>query len=134
VRDVSGMRVLSVQQPWAFLIVCGWKDIENRTWGTRYRGRVLIHAGKQLAPWPETYTTSLRDKFGIDLPALRDLDRGGIVGITEIIESVEVSESPWFTGPHGFVLRNSRRLPFFPCRGALGFFTAPVGFTLAPGV
>ena len=38
------MRVLSVRQPWASLLVRGVKDIENRTWSTTYRGPVLIHA------------------------------------------------------------------------------------------
>jgi hypothetical protein len=38
-------RALTVKQPWASLIVCGIKDIENRTWKTNFRGRVLIHAG-----------------------------------------------------------------------------------------
>ena len=36
---------LSVRQPWAWLIVHGYKDIENRTWPTRHRGDTVIHAG-----------------------------------------------------------------------------------------
>jgi hypothetical protein len=44
------MKVLSIRQPWAFLIVNGHKNIENRDWLTAYRGPVLIHAGKQ---WDE---------------------------------------------------------------------------------
>ena len=39
------MKTLSVKQPWASLICSGIKDIENRTWKTKFRGRVLIHAG-----------------------------------------------------------------------------------------
>ena len=38
------MKVLSIKQPWASLIVHGVKDIENRTWKTKFRGRVFIHA------------------------------------------------------------------------------------------
>jgi hypothetical protein len=30
---------LSVRQPWAWLIVNGYKDVENRSWTTHYRGR-----------------------------------------------------------------------------------------------
>jgi len=44
------MRVLTVRQPWAWAIVHGGKDIENRTRnlaGT-YRGPVAIHAGREL--------------------------------------------------------------------------------------
>jgi len=43
-------KVLSVKQPWAYLICSGIKDIENRTWKCpqKYIGeRVLIHAGAQ---------------------------------------------------------------------------------------
>ncbi len=36
---------LSVHQPWAWLIVAGFKHIENRSRRTHYRGPVLIHAG-----------------------------------------------------------------------------------------
>ena len=39
------MKAISIKQPWASLIAYGIKDIENRTWRTNYRGRVLIHAG-----------------------------------------------------------------------------------------
>ena len=37
-------KALSIQQPWAWLIVNDHKDIENRDWRTHYRGPVLIHA------------------------------------------------------------------------------------------
>lgn len=37
--------VISIRQPCAWLIVHGWKNIENRLWPTRVRGPVLIHAG-----------------------------------------------------------------------------------------
>lgn len=36
-------RVLSIQNPWASLILAGHKDIETRTWSTNYRGPLYIH-------------------------------------------------------------------------------------------
>lgn len=39
-------KALTVKQPWAWAIVAGGKDVENRSWATKYRGPVLIHAGK----------------------------------------------------------------------------------------
>jgi hypothetical protein len=39
------MKTLTIKQPWASLIAHGIKDIENRSWKTNYRGRILIHAG-----------------------------------------------------------------------------------------
>ncbi len=37
---------LSIRQPWAWLIINGYKDIENRSWPTNYRGTFFIHASK----------------------------------------------------------------------------------------
>ncbi len=36
--------VLSIRQPYAWAVVHGIKDIENRSWRTHYRGPLLIHA------------------------------------------------------------------------------------------
>lgn len=38
------MKVLSLLQPWASLVVIGAKRIETRSWNTKYRGPLLIHA------------------------------------------------------------------------------------------
>ncbi|HDU8694716.1 TPA: ASCH domain-containing protein, partial [Morganella morganii subsp. morganii] len=40
------MKAISIRQPWAWLIVNGHKDIENRSWRTKYRGQVLVHASQ----------------------------------------------------------------------------------------
>ena len=40
------MLALSIRQPWASLILNAGKDIENRCWPTKVRGRILIHAAK----------------------------------------------------------------------------------------
>ncbi|MCL2557473.1 MAG: ASCH domain-containing protein [Treponema sp.] len=38
------VKTLSVQQPYASMICYGVKAVENRSWKTDYRGRILIHA------------------------------------------------------------------------------------------
>lgn len=43
------MKTLTIKQPWASLIANGYKDIENRTWRTHFRGRIYIHASAQYA-------------------------------------------------------------------------------------
>ena len=40
------MKVLTIKQPWATLIMQGYKRFEFRSWQTKYRGDLLIHAGK----------------------------------------------------------------------------------------
>lgn len=127
--------VLSIRQPWAWLILCGWKDVENRTWPTKIRGTVLIHAaaGCTIREHDEAMLWIARNnriplRFG-DIPR-RSLDRGGIVGSVEIVDCVTESESPWFVGPYGFVLKNAKPLPFMRCRGKLGFYRLKVADTL----
>lgn len=40
------MKVITIKQPFATLIAEGLKEYEFRTWKTKYRGDILIHAGK----------------------------------------------------------------------------------------
>ena len=61
----------------------------------------------------------------IELPPIEHLERGGIVGSVEIVDCVAVSDSPWFFGRFGFVLRDPKPLPFVPWKGQLGFFDVP---------
>ena len=42
------MKVLTIKQPWASLIIEGYKKYEFRSWKTKYRGKILIHAGMSL--------------------------------------------------------------------------------------
>lgn len=123
---------LSIRQPWAWLILNAGKDIENREWSTRFRGRVLIHAGKGMTR--DEYEGALDTMdcvehfngkpIGVTLPPFEALERGGIVGSVEIVDCVDerAALSPWFFGRYGFVLRDPQPLPFRPYKGSLGFF------------
>ena len=109
------MKILSIRQPWARLIVSGSKNIENRTWSTRYRGALLIHASLNV---------NGREcrRYGLD-PA--NLETGGVVGFAEIVDCVTKHKSKWFEGPVGFVLRRRKKLPFVAWKGTLGLRDAP---------
>ena len=122
---------LSIRQPWAWMILRGGKDIENRNWPTRVRGRVLIHASKAMTrgEWGDAWmfahgssALQMADAAGL---AFDNIQRGGIVGSVEIADCVDGSDSRWFVGRYGFVLRDPRPIPFVPYRGALGFFNVP---------
>jgi hypothetical protein len=121
--DAPELRVLSVQQPWAWLIVHGGKDIENRRWSTSYRGQVAIHASLRLDR--EFHSGRFPIPPGARLPTVDALPRGAIVGVVSIVDCVEVSASPWFGGPFGFVLQNARPIEPLPWRGALGLRRLP---------
>jgi len=120
--------VLSIRQPWAWAIIHAGKDVENRKWWTRVRGPVFIHAGVAVDGSKDDalyYAAEWARNAGIEAPTLGQLQRGGIVGIADIVDCVTRMDSRWFCGPYGFVLRNARPLPFLPCKGQLGFFDAP---------
>ncbi len=109
------MKILSIRQPWASLIVAGVKDVENRTWPMRYRGRVLIHSSLRA---DDTSSEDIERRFGVSLPAEPPL--GGIVGMTEIVDCVRPHAGWWYAPAHwAFVLANSGPLPFLKWKGAL---------------
>lgn len=121
---------LSIRQPWAHCIMHLGKDIENRNWHTKLRGRICLHAAKGMT----------RDEYDECMDVIRHvhvyrpfadppivpsygtITRGGIIGTVEIVDCVSDSESPWFFGRFGMVLRNPQPAPFIPVKGALGFF------------
>jgi hypothetical protein len=117
---------LSVRQPWAWLIVNGYKDVENRTWPTKVRGRILIHASKTMTDDDYRDCCLFIMERGIsDVLIMKPeyLKRGGIIGETTITDCVSSHQSKWFEGPYGFTLENSKPLPFYQCQGKLGFFS-----------
>jgi hypothetical protein len=118
------VKALSIRQPWAWLIVSGYKDVENRTWATTHRGLFLIHAsGRPMTRSEEADLRLWCEEVGIDPPAF-PLPTGGIVGRAVLDDCVtsDPEDSPWFEGPYGFLLGDTEPLPFFPCKGRLGFF------------
>ncbi|TKY81796.1 ASCH domain-containing protein [Pectobacterium polonicum] len=125
------MKALSIRQPWAWLIVNGYKDIENRTWNTKYRGPVLIHASSRKPTKAEVEEARKVLMFShgvhvsVRMPDPEHYKLGGIVGVATITGTCESSSSPWFFGPVGYQLRDSRPLKFRPLRGRLSFFDTP---------
>lgn len=131
---------LSIRQPWAALIVAGRKTVEVRSWPTRRRGRILIHASSIPADAPDLWA-ALTD----DVRALAQL-RGGVVGVAEVIDCKGYIDQTGFDADSdlhwnppenfelprfGFVLRDARPVPFVRTKGNTGFFrvewTPPAG-------
>lgn len=123
-RVVPDLLALSIRQPWAWAIIHAGKDIENRNWYTRFRGRFLIHASKGCTRTEYLDACAYMDCYcgGVSVPPLQLLPRGGIVGEARLIGCVSDSESDWFVGDWGFELADVKPVPFIPCKGSLGFF------------
>lgn len=127
---------LSIQQPWAWAIIrpditdpgeraaayaAGIiKDIENRTWPTKIRGRVLVHTGKTIDKGAYPYLA--REFPWLKVPPPEELPTFGVVGTVEITGCVRQSSSRWFGGDYGFVLAEALPLPFKAMPGKLKFF------------
>ncbi|MDE5889208.1 MAG: ASCH domain-containing protein, partial [Bacilli bacterium] len=76
------MKVLSIRQPWASIIINGYKCYEFRSWKTNFRGKVLIHASKDV----ETEYLSRFESLGLEYPT------SAILGSVEITDCVPVTE------------------------------------------
>lgn len=121
---------LSIRQPYAWLIVQGIKPVENRTWRTNFRGRVLIHAG---ITYPKRDHADDFDSWSArGYPAERESMVGGIVGEAVIVDCVKQHPSQFFMGPYGFVLERAKAYPrLIPLGGRLGFFGVPADLVAA---
>jgi hypothetical protein len=80
------MKVLSLLQPWASLVVMGAKKIETRSWSTRHRGDLLIHAssGKAGALLAVEYP------FAKYISNFNALPFGAIIGKVQLEEVVQI--------------------------------------------
>jgi hypothetical protein len=126
---------LSIRQPWAALVVLGFKTVEVRTWATRRRGPLWIHAGNivddRTEAWDWIVTPELRRLAGLT---------GGLIGTVELVDCIPYSDPrqfladvprhrndpAWFKVPlHGFVLARAEPQPYRAFVGNTFFF--PIG-------
>jgi len=122
------IKILSVRQPWAWLIVNGLKPVENRSRRSHYRGSLYIHAGKRPADNFEEICNAIEDHYHVTLPD--EFDAGGIVGRVNMTGCIhETDNHPMtdhflFFGPYGYLMDAAVPIEFIPMRGKLGIFTA----------
>lgn len=125
------MKALSVRQPWAWAIVAGHKDVENRSWepGKRFLqagDTFLIHASQTFDLKGYRWILENHEALGLsmdEIPARADFTLGKIVGAAIYGGVVTESDSRWFLGPKGWVISNALDLADpIPCKGALGLW------------
>lgn len=120
------MKVLTVKNPWAYLIIHGFdfgpglwsKDVENRTWETKYRGPLLIHCSKNLdrnIPWD-------RLPSGVNWKEYN----GHIIGRVHLVDCVKNAKSRWAEeGLWHWVLKYPKPCKPIPIKGSLGLWEYP---------
>jgi hypothetical protein len=142
------MQGITICQPYAHLICLPeshpeHKRVENRTWYTRYRGPLLIHAGKSHAWLEPDEDDPTLDAYGLKIA---DIAFGAIVGRCDLVDCCHIDaikarkydlKYPWLRqhqhteGPYCFVLANVVALATpIPFRGAQGFFSVPESVVL----
>ena len=114
------MKALCVRQPWAAVIVSGVKDVENRTWTTKYRGPLLICSS----------LTADVPGLQFDPPVEALMARGAIIGVVDVVDVVRDSSSRWAeSGSWHWLLANARALATpIPIKGRLGLFDVDFDF------
>ena len=131
---MTTMPAISIRQPWPWAILHLGKNVENRSWPTKHRGPILIHAGKwfRLDEVRKEFALFMarQGQFGTpesDAKIFRDMREqiGGIVGIVTIVDCIQNHHSPWaIPGQWHWVLADARPLPFQACKGRLGIWKA----------
>lgn len=129
------MRAITIQQPWASLVIDGPKRIENRLRRTHIRDWVLVHAGASWSAARDLRVFEFCRHNGLlteDVSAvLRSSPQlGGIIGAMHIADCKSDADqlggypvnSPWFIGPYAWVIDRVVKLPFIPCKGMQGWF------------
>lgn len=124
------MKVITIKQPWATLIAEGYKKYEFRTWNTKYRGDILIHAGLSI----DKKVIKRFECYNLEYPT------GCIIAKATISDSIYVDEEfvkkVGSTNPlvyknintykeckcYGFKLENVEKIPHIYIKGQLGLW------------
>lgn len=149
------MKALTVLQPWAELIARGGdpahrpyenepKRVENRTWETKFRGRLYIHAGKSTegikthCPEPGAWEVCTETNLLVE-----DLALGAVIALVTLVDCLRIEEIkrgdhdarfPWIRehrhslGPWCWVLEDVKRFKPIHFRGRQGLFDIDPNF------
>ena len=142
------MKAITVRQPWAWAIIHGGKDVENRSRNLAgsYRGPVAIHAG--LAPFEQRNMASRAHRAACGSETSAEILFGAIIGVVDLVDVHRVLQDdlgrirckttqpgePWgqacsawaMENDYHLVLANPRPLARpIPYRGRLGLWTLP---------
>lgn len=122
------MKAITIKQPWASLIVHGIKNIENRSWQTNFRGRVLIHSSAKgdIAKFGCLQPNQRLKVLNTPMSRIcfNDLPFGAIIGSVEIVDCVQNHPSIWADkGVYNRVLTNPILFPEpIPVKGKLSLW------------
>lgn len=85
------IKAITIKQPWATLIALGEKKFETRSWPTKHRGPIAIHAGKALDK--EAYEQFSEILAAHGYHSKEDLPYGAVIATTSIVECHKVVQN-----------------------------------------
>lgn len=131
------MRALTILQPYASLIMSGTKRVENRTWPTKYRGRLYVHAGKSRALMTAVAVDGVEVCRYTGRP-VSEIPFGAVIGVATLVDCLPLEEiragahdarHPWLRkhehteGPWCWVFaENPASIGPWPFKGSQGLF------------
>ncbi len=111
---------ITIQQPWTNFVLAGIKTLDNRKWLCKYKGVLLIHAGKKFdKDWRKKFSSvaglyqaeSYLTKLSIGSFGLIQYPTGGVIGAVIMTGCDHINNNPWcFDGLHYY--RFSDRVSF----------------------
>ncbi len=135
------MKVLTVRQPYATLIISGIKHIENRSWQPVYRGIIAIHAASKVDKVSWHYARKQCEALGIPCPAEDSVPYGAIIGTVGLMGVVYTNVDDqidgdyphyeqdwlkwWDTDDYGWIFKNPNPVENIPIKGKLHLWDLP---------
>lgn len=91
-------KIITLWQPWASLIALGHKKYETRSWKTKYRGELIIHAAKRKVVLDELARVSYDSVGHLEYSYLKSIDfpLGMIVAKCELTDCFTILNSPMY--------------------------------------
>lgn len=93
-RKGENMKAITIKQPWATLIALGEKKFETRSWQTKHRGTIAIHAGKSIdkEACKDREIAATLNKHGFVL--MSDLPTGVVVATADLVNCWHIVYHP----------------------------------------
>ena len=125
------MKVITIKQPFATLIAEGLKEYEFRTWKTKYRGEILIHAGKGI----DKEAMKRYEHLNLEYPTGKIIAKARITDCIYVDENLKKilkeknnlvyygvikKDSTW--DGYGFKLENINKIPHIKATGKLSLW------------
>lgn len=135
------MKALSLWQPWASLIADGHKEYETRSWGTNYRGNLLICCSQKNTKQLRESARLLAKTYGLgtDYSEYSFLSCGKGIAVATLTDCIQMTAGfidrqtekekdlgDWTIGRYAWQFLNVRRINPIPVKGQQGLFDVEI--------